>query len=268
MNRRDVALAQKTQRGPGRHIEAASRAHAGNREAADERSIDNSLLVALPHAVKRRLLAAGLESVTLKFGEVLHEPDVPIPYVYFPIDCVIALLMPVKSHRALKVGLVGNEGMVGSPVALGILTSSRRALVQGAGTAMRMESALFRKEVLRSKPLQRALYRYKHALVGQIAQSAACKHFHSVQERFARYLLMISDCARSMEIRLTHEFLAHMLGVRRVGITTAAGALQKRKLIKCGRGKITILDRKRLSTASCECYQVIKRMHDGAYADG
>jgi CRP-like cAMP-binding protein len=233
----------------------------------NEASIANSLLAALPHAEYQRLLA-GLEPVTLKFGEVLHEPGVPIRYVYFPIDCVISLLTTVEGHQALQVALVGREGIVGIPLALGIHVSSRRALVQGPGTAMRMESTPFRKEVLQSKPLQQALYRYKHALIGQIAQSAACNQFHSLQARLARYLLMTGDCARSREIRLTHEFLARMLGVRRVGVTNAASALEKRKLIKCGRGKIAILDRKRLSAASCECYQIIRRIYDSAYADG
>ncbi len=228
--------------------------------------IANGLLAALPHAKYQRLLAAGLEPVTLKFGEVLHEPGVPIRHVYFPVDCIISLLTTAKGHPAVEVALIGHEGMVGTPLALGIHASSRRALVQGAGTAMRMESAPFHKEFLKNKPLQQALYRCKHALIGQIAQSAACSQFHSVQARLARYLLMTGDCARSRDIRLTHEFLARMLGVRRVGVTMAAGALQKRKLIKCGRGKITILDRKRLSAASCECYRIIKRIHDSAYA--
>jgi hypothetical protein len=127
---------------------------------------------------------------------------------------------------------------------------------------MRMESALFREEVLRSKPLQQAVYQYTHALIGQIAQSAVCKQFHSVQARLARYLMMTGDCAGSGEIRLTHEFLASALGLQRSSVTIAAGALEKRKLIKCGRGKITILDRKNLSAACCECYQIIKRLYD------
>lgn len=240
MNRRDRVRAQQAQRGRG-----------------------NSLLAALPHAEYQRLLA-GLEPVTLKFGEVLKEPGVPIRYVYFPIDCVISLLTKVEDDQALEVGLVGHEGMVGIPLALGIHVSSRRALVQGTGTAMRMKSALFRKEFLQSKPLQQALYRYNHALTGQIAQSAACIQFHPVQARLARYLLMTADRARSREIRLTHEFLADMLGVWRVGVTNAAGDLQKRKLIKYGWGKITILDRKRLSAASCKCYRIIKRIYTTA----
>ena len=227
----------------------------------------NSLLAALPHAKYQRLLA-GLEPVTLKCGEVLHEPGVPIRYVYFPIDCVISLLATVKGHQALEVALVGHEGMVGSPLALEIHASLHRALVQRTGAAMRMESALFRKEVLQNKPLRQALYRYNNALVGQIGQSAACTQFHPVHARVARYLLMTGDCARSREVRLTREFLGRRLGARRVGVTMAVRALQKRKLIKCGFGKITILDRKRLSTASCECYQIIKRIHDSAYAYG
>jgi CRP-like cAMP-binding protein len=229
---------------------------------ANEASIGNSLLAALPRAAYRRLLAAGLEPVTLKFGEVLHEPGKRIRYVWLPIDCAVALLMTVNSHQAAKVALVGHEGMVGSPLALGINTSTRRAVVQGTGTAMRMESVLFRKTILHSKPLQKVLYRYKHALIGQIAQSAACKQFHSVKERVARYLLMTGDCTRSSEIRLTQDFLAHVLGVRRGSVTTAAGVLQKSKLIKYARGKITILDRERLIATSCECYQIIKRIHD------
>jgi CRP-like cAMP-binding protein len=244
MNTRDTARAQKAQRGPG-----------------------NSLLAALPDAAYQRLLA-GLEPVTLKFGEVLKEPGVPIRYVYFPIDCVISLLATVEDDQALEVALVGNEGMVGISLALGIHVSFRRALVSGAGTAMRMKSALFRKECLQSKPLQQALYRYKHALTGQIAQSAACIRFHPVQARLACYLLMTAERARSREIRLTHIFLARMLGVWRVGITNAASALRKRKLIRYSRGKITILDQKGLSAASCKCYQIIKHMHDTAYSNG
>jgi CRP-like cAMP-binding protein len=243
--------------------ETANRAPAANRDPANQASIANSLLASLPHAEYQRLLAR-LEPVTLKFGEVLHEAGVPIRYVYFPIDCVISLLTAVEGHQALEVGLVGHEGMVGIPLALGIDVSFRRALVQGTGTAMRMESTAFREEIVQSKPLQKALFRYQHALTGQIAQSAVCNQFHSGEARLARYLLMTADCARSREIRLTHAFLAHMLGVRRAGITLAASALQKRGLITYRRGKITILDRRRLTAAACECYRIIKRIYDSA----
>jgi len=237
MNRQDTAGAQKARRGRR-----------------------NSLLAALPHAEYQRLLA-GLEPVMLKFGEVLKEPGVPIRHVYFPIDCVVSLLTLVESGEGLQVGLVGNEGMVGMPLALGIHVSSHRALVQVAGTAMRMKSSVFRKEFLQSKPLQQAVYRYRHALTGQLAQSVACNQFHSLRARFARYLLMTADRARSREIRLTHNFLSRMLGVRRPGVTIAAGELERSKLIQCGRGKITILDRKRLSASSCACYRIINRLY-------
>ncbi|MEX1074795.1 MAG: Crp/Fnr family transcriptional regulator [Burkholderiales bacterium] len=241
LNKRDTARARKTtQRRPG-----------------------NSLLAALPHVEYQRLLA-GLEPVTLKFGEVLKEPGMLIRHVYFPVDCVVSLLTLVEGHKALQVGLVGNEGMVGMPLALGIHVSSHRALVQVAGTALRMKSSAFRKEFLQSKPLQQALYRYKHALTGQLSQSIACNRFHSLRARFARYLLMTADRARTREIRLTHEFLARMLGVRRPGVTRAAGDLEKRKLIQCGRGKIAILDRKRLGASSCACYRIIKRLYKKA----
>ena len=232
-----------------------------------QQGLGNSLLDALRHADFQRLFA-GIEPVTLKFGEVLQEPDVPIRYVYFPIDCVISLLTPIKGHPDLGIALVGREGMVGIPLALGIEFSSRRALVQDPGTAMRMESAPFRRAILQSMPLRQALYRYKHALVGQIGQLAACNQFHPMQARLARYLLMTADHANLTEIRLTQEFLASMLGVERSAVTHASSALEKDGLIKCGRGKMTILDRNRLGAASCDCYRIIKRIYARMYAHG
>ena len=231
-----------------------------------EASITNRLLAALPHAEHKRLLG-GLELVTLKFGETLHESGVPFPYAYFPIDCAVSLLATGKGHPDLQIGMVGHEGVIGIPMALGIHVSSLRASVQQSGSAMRMQSAMFRKNCLQSEPLRQALHRYKHALTGQIAQSAVCNQFHSIHERLARYLLMTGDCARSMEFRLTQEFIALMLGVRRVGVTHAASDLRKRKMIECSRGRIAILDRKRLSAASCECYKIIKRINDRVYSD-
>ncbi len=232
-----------------------------------QRGLGNSLLDALPHAEFQRLFAS-VKAVTLKFGEVLQEPGVPIRYVYFPIDCVISLVIPVKGRPHLGIALVGPEGMVGIPLVLGIKFSPRRALVQGPGTAMRMESGPFRRAFMQSMPLQQALYRYKHALVGQIGQSATCMQFHPVQARLARYLLMTADHANSTEIRLTQEFLASMLGVQRTAVTLASGVLEKDGLIKCGRAKTMILDRKRLGAASCDCYKIIKRIFASMYAHG
>ena len=219
--------------------------------------VANSLLAALPGKYYQRLLT-GLEAVTLTYGEILYEPGKPIRHVYFPSDCLVSLLTLAGGHLALEVGMVGREGMLGIPVALGINDSPVRALVQGTGTALRMTSARFRKEFRDCPPLQRALYRYIHVLMAQVTQTAACNRFHVVKARLARWLLMTRDRVRANRFRLTQEFLAHMLGVRRVGVTRAAGALQERNLIRYSRGEINILDDKGLEAAACRCYQVVK----------
>jgi len=224
--------------------------------------IENSLLAAIPGKAYRRLLG-GLEPVSLKFGEVLCEPGQTIRHVYFPGASLVSLLTLADGHLALEVGLIGREGMVGVPLVLGHHVSLVRALVQGEGTALRMTSAAFLKEFRHNPLLQRELYRYIHALMAQISQTAACNRFHVVQQRLARWLLMTHDRVKSDQFRMTQEFLGHMLGVRRVGVTKAAQALQKRSLIGYSRGNITILDRKGLEAAACECYEVVKDMHDG-----
>ena len=221
------------------------------------------MLAALPRKQYQRLLT-GLESVALTFGEVLHEPGERIQHVYFPSDSLVSLLTLVEGHLALEVGMVGSEGMVGVPLYLGTDVSPVRALVQGAGAAMRMKSARFSEEIRKSPQLQRELSRYTRALMAQITQTAACNRFHVVEARLARWLLMTRDRVRTDEFRLTHAFLGHMLGVRRVGVTTAARALQKRKLIAYSRGKISILDHRRLERAACSCYKLVKDMNTGA----
>lgn len=236
-----------------------------NRESAGQASIENSLLAALPRKEYRRLLA-GLEPVALIFGEVLYEPGERIRHVYFPGDSLVSLLTLADGHLALEVGLIGREGMVGIPLVLRYSVSSVRALVQGSGTAMRMKSAQFLTDFRTSLPLRQGLYRYTHTLMAQISQTAACNRFHVVETRLARWLLMTHDRVKSDQFRMTHEFLGHMLGVRRVGVTKAAQALQTRKLISYNRGDITILDRKGLEAASCECYEVVKGMHDDVQA--
>ena len=232
---------------------------------ARQAPIENSLLAALPRNEYRRLLA-GLEPVTLTFGEILYEPGETIRDVYFPGASLVSLLTLADGHLALEVGLIGREGMVGIPLVLGHTKSPVRALVQGTGTAMRMASAHFREEFRLSLPLQQELYGYTHTLMAQISQTAACNRFHVVETRLARWLLMTHDRVKSDQFRMTHEFLGHMLGVRRVGVTRAAQALQKRKLISYSRGDITVLDRRGLEAAACECYEVVKDMHDGAQA--
>lgn len=227
--------------------------------------VANSLLAALPRKDYQRMLA-GLEPVTLAFGEVLYEPGDLIRHVYFPSDSLVSLLTLVEGHMALEIGLVGREGMLGIPVALGIKHSLVRALVQGTGTALRMTSAHFRSEHGRHGPLYRELNRYIHDRIIQITQTAACNRFHPIEGRLARWLLMTRDRVGRNQFRLTHELLGNMLGVLRVAVTNAAGALQRRKLIGYSRGEIDILDGKGLEAASCRCYQVIKNMAHGAAA--
>jgi CRP-like cAMP-binding protein len=217
----------------------------------------NHLLAALP-AKEYEWLLAGFEPVKLTYGDVLHEPGEQMQHVYFPSDCVVSLLTVVEGHRALEVGLVGREGMVGSRLALGITTASVRALVQGTGTAVRINSVRFLRELQRSPVLQRTLLHFTDTLMSQVTQTAACNRFHQVEARLARWLLMTRERVPSREFRLTQEFLADMLGVRRSGVTVAASALQGRKLIRYRRGIITILDQQGLEAAACSCYQHVK----------
>jgi CRP-like cAMP-binding protein len=209
-------------------------------------------------------LRTHLEPTELKFGEVLYEPGTAIRYVYFPIDCLVSLLTAVDKRRTLEVGMVGNEGMAGMPFILGMGVSGVRAIVQGAGTALRMAAAPFRVEFDRNRSLQGALYRYTYALMAQVSQTAACNRFHEAEPRLSRWLLMTRDRVGSDEFPLTHEFLAHMLGLRREGVTEAASALKRRKLISYNRGQIRILDVRGLKASSCSCYQIVKTVFDHA----
>jgi CRP-like cAMP-binding protein len=221
-------------------------------------AIQNALLAALPRKSYAALLPA-LTPVALTFGDVLYEPGQPIDQVYFPGDSMVSLLTLVEDHLALEVGLVGSEGAVGSPLALGVDRSPVRALVQGGGSAVRMSAEAFRRALRRSPQLQSGMLRYVHALMSQVTQTAACNRFHVVERRLARWLLMTRDRVRSDEFRLTQDFLAHMLGVRRVGVTEAAGALQRRKLIQYTRGFLRILDGRGLEAAACSCYRIVRR---------
>jgi CRP-like cAMP-binding protein len=217
----------------------------------------NTILASLRPTDLARLHAA-LEYVSLDFGHVLYEPGKAIRHVYFPLDCLISLLTSVDKRRSLEVGMVGNEGMAGMPFILGMGVSGVRALVQGGGHALRMAAGPFRKEFDHNRALQDALYRYMYALMAQISQTAACNRFHAAEPRLARWLLMTRERVMSDEFRLTHEFLAHMLGMRREGVTEAASALKYRKLISYERGEIAILDLRGLKEASCSCYHIVQ----------
>jgi len=247
------------ERSRARAARSTGRATASRIAALARAGTPNRLLAALPAKEYERLLAS-LEPVRLTYGEVLYEPGERMQHVYFPNDCLVSLLTVVEGHRALEVGLVGPEGMVGSRLALGIAASPVRALVQGTGAAVRMKSARFLQEFRRSPVLQRALFNFTDALMLQITQTAACNRFHTVGERLARWLLMTRERLSSSEFYLTHEFLADMLGVRRVGVTSAASALQRRRLIRYRRGTITILDQRGLEAAACSCYRQVRIM--------
>jgi CRP-like cAMP-binding protein len=225
------------------------------------KAVPNSVLAALPrHA--HEALRTGFEEVHLKFGEILYEPGQVIRHVFFPSDSLVSLLTLVDQHSALEVGMVGREGMVGMSLTLGSDISPVRALVQGTGKALRMSATRFRREFRRSPPLQRGLFTYLNALMAQITQTAACNRFHRIEGRLARWLLMTSDRVRSDQFELTQDFLSNMLGVRRVGVTEAASALQRQKLIEYSRGHITILDHAGLEAASCPCYALVRDMNE------
>jgi len=229
----------------------------------DRQRVANRVLASIPPKDYRRL-QVQLEPVAVRFGEVLYEPGQEIRHVYFPVDCLISLLTAVDKRRTLEVGMVGNEGMAGMPFILGMGVSGVRALVQGGGHALRMASAPFRIEFDRNAPLQDALHRYTYALMAQISQTAACNRFHDAEARLARWLLMTRDRVGSDEFLLTHQFLAHMLGLRREGVSEAASALKHRGLIAYSRGEIQILDVRGLKASACSCYQIVKTVYDRA----
>jgi CRP-like cAMP-binding protein len=221
----------------------------------------NRLLEALPSSDLRRLLAE-CETVELAFADVLYTSGERLSNVYFPTSSFVSLIMPIDDSSSLEVGLVGNEGMFGIPLALGVDVSPVRAVVQGAGSALRMGAASFRHELVRSPALQREIDRYVFVHVSQLAQTAGCTRFHVVEARLARWLLMTQDRAHANTFHVTQEFLAFMLGVRRVGVTKAASSLQQRNLIRYSRGDITVLDRRGLKAASCGCYKADRASYD------
>jgi CRP-like cAMP-binding protein len=221
----------------------------------------NELLAALPSTVSRGLIAR-CEPVDLQFGATVCEQGDRIQHVYFPIDGFVSLISSLDARPRLEVGLVGSEGMLGASLTLGVDVSQLRAIVQGGGSALRMSAPQFSRELQHSPALEAALKRYVYVLMGQLAQMAACTHFHALEARLARWLLMTRDRAHSDTFFITQEFIAYMLGVRRVGVTHAAGALQEHRLIRYTRGNMTILDRRGLEARSCECYAEAKHMYD------
>jgi len=231
----------------------SSRAATANRPASNPPS-RNRLLAALPRAERARLTAVG-KPAELVFGEVLCEPGARLRHVYFPGEGFISDIAAAGDHAMLEVGLIGSEGMHGIAVALGVNVSAQRSLVQGAGSALRVRAAAFRRELERSPALRRILDRYAFVLMTQLAQNALCISVHRVEQRLARWLLMSHDRAHADAFYVTHAFLANMLGVRRVGVTEAAGVLQRKKLIRYARGRVEVVNRRGLEAAACRCYR-------------
>ena len=229
--------------------------------------IKNLLLGSLPRKEHDRVMAY-CEPVEMLFGKVLCEPDQPFRYLYFPLSGFISLVTTLGSHRPLELALIGNEGMLGVTQVLGVNTAPSRAVVQGSGSALRISALQLRQALQKCPRLLHTLKRYLYVLMVQLAQNVACGHFHEVEPRLARWLLMSYDRAHSDDLQLTHEYLADMLGVRRSGVTIAAGALQLRKLIHYSRGRITILDRPGLEAAACECYEALNADYSRLFKHG
>ena len=221
----------------------------------------NHLLSALPRVDYERI-AARLELVSLKLGDVLYEPDIPLRYVYFPTTAIVSLLYVMEDGASAEIAIVGNEGILGIALFMGGETTPSRAVVQSAGYGYRMKAQLLKDEFGQFGPFLHLLLRYTQALITQMAQTAVCNRHHSVDQQLCRWLLLSLDRLASSELSMTQELIANMLGVRREGVTEAAGKLQGAGLIHYRRGKITVLDRPRLEARSCECYQVVKTEFD------
>jgi len=221
----------------------------------------NHLLACLPDEVHRRL-SAHLELVPMKLGQVVYDSDVILDYVYFPIDCIISLLYVMADGDSSEIAMVGNEGIVGISLYMGGEATTGRAIVQSDGHAFRLSERFLKQEFNRAGPLQRLLLRYTQALVTLMTQTAACNKFHSVPQQLSRWLLLGLDRLPSNKMMMTQGLIANMLGVRREGVTDAAGALQAEGLIRYDRGTFTVLDRPGLERKSCECYAVVKREFD------
>ena len=221
----------------------------------------NLLLDALQNAEFDRL-SPNLELVEMPLGKVLYESGGMLEHVYFPTNSIISLLYVMKNGSSAEIAVVGNEGILGISLFMGGETTSSRALVQSAGHAYRLKAQLLKDEFNRGGPVQHLLLRYTQALITQMAQTAVCNRHHSVEQQLCRWLLLSLDRLSCDELTMTQELIANMLGVRREGVTDAAGKLQRDGLINYSRGHITVLDRPKLEKRSCECYQVVKAEFD------
>jgi CRP-like cAMP-binding protein len=218
----------------------------------------NHILDALP-VHERDRIGAHLELVELSLGRVIHEAGSTQTYAYFPIDSIVSILYVLKNGGSAEVAIVGHDGMVGMPIVMGGGTSPHRAIVQAAGSSLRMTAQYLRDECDRIGPLQQLLMRYNQALMIQIGQTAVCNRHHNVDQQLCRWLLMSLDRLPGNDLSMTQELIANMLGVRREGVTEAAGKLQRTGAIRYQRGRITVLDRPQLQRLCCECYDVVQK---------
>ena len=221
----------------------------------------NALLAALPASESERLYP-HLELIPLPLGGVLYESGDQLQYVYFPVASIVSLLYVMADGASAEIAVVGNEGIIGIALFMGGETMPNRAVVQSAGYAYRLKGQLLKEEFNRAGELQHLLLRYTQALLTQMSQTAVCNRHHSVDQQLCRWLLLSLDRLPSNELTMTQELIANMLGVRREGVTEAAGKLQSAGLIHYSRGHITVLDRPRLEARACECYQVVKTEFD------
>ena len=221
----------------------------------------NHLLDALPTSDYERL-AIHLELIPMRLGDVLYESGDRLRYVYFPTTSIVSLLYVMEDGASAEIAVVGNEGILGISLFMGGETTPSRAVVQSAGYAFRLKAELLKNEFGRFGPTMHLLLRYTQALITQMAQTAVCNRHHSVDQQLCRWLLLSLDRLASNELTMTQELIANMLGVRREGVTEAAGKLQDARLIRYRRGKITVLDRPGVEARSCECYQVVKSEFD------
>jgi len=219
---------------------------------------ENHLLRALPAAEWERIVPR-LERVPLQLGQVLYESGSELRHVYFPTDSIVSLLYVMEDGASAEIAVVGNEGMVGVALFMGGETTTNRAVVQSAGHAYRLRGQLLKEEFLRATALQHLLLRYTQALLTQMAQTAVCNRHHSVDQQLCRWLLLSLDRLPTSNLNMTQELIANMLGVRREGVTEAAGKLQAAGLIHYSRGHIAVLDRPALEARCCECYEVVRR---------
>jgi len=226
----------------------------------------NQLLAALPETEYERLVP-HLELATMPLGEALYESGGRLHHVYFPTTSIVSLLYVLEDGASAEIAVVGNEGILGISLFMGGETTPNRAVVQSAGFGYRLKASLLKEEFNRAGPLLRLLLRYTQALITQMAQTAVCNRHHSVQQQLCRWLLLSLDRLPTNTLTMTQELIANMLGVRREGVTEAAGALQRAGLIRYSRGRIVVLDRPGLEGTVCECYAVVKREFDRLFAD-